>query len=486
MSWKTVEFTGSDSVERVQRLQALCSSADGQGDSTIDAILIVGGVDSYHSQVCQAVLKYLFLGSSGQELLGEQVISQERERLEDVVLLIHRHRVSIFYSSESDAAVTVLPVISKWRNVSEYVVHDGMDPDEQEARKITAFKSMVAGIPRIGVPFGTNKHGDNLTDVMIPEKWPLVQSYGLEEDGSRDHGFFTMNHSVVNVSRELTAIMAQLDTFTSRRVVMESEPLLSHHFGEFLRKLDHAETPEVRTKWSENELSDDLLSFYEFGTTQYPARGLSAAPTRGAKVLFGTRSDSVALKSSSSAFVANSGPTSELPAIHMLVQAEDPFSGIRATRTYFLATGNTCKRIVDSDALVQQHQERRESASETSEGREMGVTSAKDTRLLITLYSGLLRAFKASMTLLSKRLSHSLSLEAVEELIQSSKAQVLAAMLKTMAHSDDLTIQPHLIELAQSLDSPLRVSIEVMDACGRAASPPADATDGRSLHAQFS
>lgn len=474
MSWKAVEFKGADSVERVQRLQALCSSADGQDDSSVDAILIVGGVDSYHSQICQAMIKYFFLGGSGQELLGEQVISQERERLEDVVLLIRRRAVSIFYSSESDAAVSILPAISKWRNVSEFVIHDGMDPDEQEARKIVAFKRMVANIPRIGVPFGTDKHGDNLKDVMIPEKWPLVQSYGLEEDGSRGRGFFTMNHSVVNVSAELTAIMAQLDAYTSRRVVMESEPLLSHHFDEFLRKLDHAESPEVRGKWSESEMADDLLSFYEFGTTQYPARGLFVAPTRGSKVLYGTRSDSLTLKSSSSAFVAASGPTPDQPATHMLVQAEDPFCGVRVARTYFLATGNVCKRIIDSDALVQQHQEQQASTHAT----DMEIASAKDTRLLIALYSALLRVFKASMAMLSKQLSHSLSTKAVEELAHSSKAAVLGAMLKTLARSKDLTIQPHLVELAQSIENQLRVTIEVVDACGRATPLPPVLADG--------
>lgn len=82
------------------------------------------------------------------------MILQEHERLEDVILLICPQRVSIFYSSESDAAVKVLPVISKWRHVTEYVVHDGMEPDEQEERKISAFKSMMAGVKTVGFPLG--------------------------------------------------------------------------------------------------------------------------------------------------------------------------------------------------------------------------------------------------------------------------------------------------------------------------------------------
>lgn len=55
MSWKKVEFKGSDSVDRLQRIQALCPSSD----TKLDGILIIGGVDSFHSQASQAAIKYL-------------------------------------------------------------------------------------------------------------------------------------------------------------------------------------------------------------------------------------------------------------------------------------------------------------------------------------------------------------------------------------------------------------------------------------------
>ncbi|RLN50548.1 hypothetical protein BBJ29_008348 [Phytophthora kernoviae] len=271
MSWKKVDYKGSDSVHRLHRIQALCTNREDH----IDGILIVGGIDSFHSQASQAALKYLFLGSSGQELLGEQVISHEYERLEDVILLICPQRISVFYSSESDAAVKILPVISKWRHVTEYVIHDGMEPDEQEERKISAFKSMMASVKHVGIPFGLDRDGCNLEDTMLPEKWPLIQSYGLEGGESVGKGFFTMNHQVVNISCELMKVMAQLDDFSAKRVVLESQPFLAHHFDEFLLKLDHAESPEVRSAKAETDMGEDLLSFYEFGTMhKFPAKFL--------------------------------------------------------------------------------------------------------------------------------------------------------------------------------------------------------------------
>lgn len=44
----------------------------------------------------------------------------------------------------------------------------------------------------------------------------------------------------------------------------------------------------------------------------------------------------------------------KFPAAHFIVEGEDPASGLRAGRTYFLASGKVAERIVDPDALVDQ------------------------------------------------------------------------------------------------------------------------------------
>ncbi|KAL4096273.1 hypothetical protein PRIC1_009635 [Phytophthora ramorum] len=450
MSWKKVEFKGSDSVDRLQRVQALCTA----GDTKLDAILIIGGVDSFHSQASQAALKYLFLGNSGQELLGEQVISHEHEWLEDVILLVGPQRVSVFYSSESEAAVKVLPVISKWRHVTEYVIHDGMEPDEQEERKISAFKSMMAGVKCVGVPFGLDRDRTNLQDAMLPEKWPLVQSYGLEGGASAGKGFFTMNHRVVNISRELMDVLAQLDGFSAKRVVQESQPFLAHHFAEFLVKLDHAESPEARNAKSESDLGEDLLSFYEFGTMQYSARGLKMSPNRGSRVLFGARTSSLTEKASPSAFLANSGAKEGAPATHMVVQAEDPFTGVRFARTYFLSSGKICKRVVDEDALVP-----------SSVKPSVDITEAgTDTKAMIDLYSLLLRGFEAGVAELAGECMDR-KLASLDRCIDPARAAAIQAMVAMdKAHSRLLGSSKFPTKF---IDDQLRITAEIMDARGQ-------------------
>ncbi|KAJ0401983.1 hypothetical protein ATCC90586_008920 [Pythium insidiosum] len=461
MAWKEVEFTGSDSAERLARLQRLCGDT---GAAAVDGLIIIAGVDSFHSTISQAVLKYLLLGSSGQELLGEQVIPQHQDRLDDVILVISRRRVAVFYSSESDAALTILPKLSQWRNVTEFVVDDSMEPDEQEARKIEAFKEMVQGLKRVGIPYGLNSNGDDLRDAMIPEKWPLIQSYGLEngnQGGARGRGFFTMNHEVVNVSRLLRDEMAQLDSFSAKRIVNEAEPLLRHHFDQFLLKLDHAESPQQRDSKSEADMGEDLISLFEFGTTQFDTRGLRVESHRGGRVLFGKRTAAITMKASSSATLKDSGVAPGHPATHMLVQAEDPFSGVRFARTYFLSTGKLAKRVVDEDALVH-------SDTGTDAHKPSSDGSQRDTTLLIHLYAALVRGFRVCVPAVIEAM-RSVDPSSLSRALTVAKAQAIQAIRAVAKLNDDFQLPERF------LDDHVVVDVEILNACGqRTALQPTD------------
>lgn len=456
MGWKDVEFVGSDSFARVQQFQQLCGPSH-----RIDALLLIGGVDSFHSTLSQAALKFVFLGASGQELLGAQVISQQHERLEDVVLLVTRQRIAIFYSSEGDAAVKILPMIARWRNVQELTINDAMDPDEQEARKIGAFRAMVAGVQRIGIPYGLDTSGRDLQDTMVPEKWPLIQSYGLESDsGGLSKGFLTMNHEVVNVSKAINDLMGEMDVFAAKRVAYEVAPLLRHHYAQFLLKFDHAESPEVRTAKCEFEVGEDLLSFYEFGTMQYDSRGLTVGATRGSRVLYGKRTSDLSLRSSSSVFLKDAGGLSAFPATHMLVQVEDPFSGVRFARTYFFSTGKVCNRIVDEDALVHPPSE------EKLEQHAHLESNTMDTQLLIELYVLLLRGFKCALRDLVAQLTSKDNFAGVS--LQKCIAEAKFKALKVM--SEHSRVQSHVLQENPSiaLNEQLSLHVECLDTRGLA------------------
>lgn len=58
-------------------------------------------------------------------------------------------------------------------------------------------------------------------------------------------------------------------------------------------------------------------------------------------MLLGTRTSQHFSESSDDARVEGLGPTKGTDALHFVVEAEDPASGLRVSRTYFLATGCT-------------------------------------------------------------------------------------------------------------------------------------------------
>ncbi|KAF0715370.1 Aste57867_3407 [Aphanomyces stellatus] len=429
---KSAAFTGRDSYARLQQLQGLCE------DDGYDALLLVGGADGLFSHGSQAALKYLFLGKSGQELLGEQVIPQQYESLEEVIVLLTRRTVSIFYILDSDSATFLLPFLSCWRNVSEFVATDDMPQDVRELTKIRAFRDMIEPYGTIGVPLNTT-----VDPKMTAEKWPIIQSFGLDDISSK--GFFTMHHNVVNSSTSLTQRMSIVDDYYARRLVTDAQPALQHHFRGFLEKLDHAENPAERATRSEMDVGDDLTSFYEFGTIRHEARGLTKAAHRGAKVLFGTRTSKLLESPSKSITPAQAGVRG-FSASHFAVVAEEPLTGLRLARSYFFGTGQCAKRIVDTEALVHPTLEKLDRYDSVP-------SNAADTRFLIELYLGLLDVHAKIIPAFVREAKKYAtgSLDAIVSSVQSLAQQLFSKVE---------------LEHADRLSSHVLVNVECLDACG--------------------
>ena len=289
----------------------------------------------------QAILKYLFLGKSGQELLGDQVIEESADALEDCIVVLTYSDVSIYYNAE--AQNLVIPIISSWKNVTEYQLPSSVASDTELAEmfKIDAFVAMTKGKEKTSVPIGS-------TDPMACEKWPMIQAYGLDEKQQR--GFFTMNHTVLDCLQDAQRIMTHIDEYAARRIVYESEPLLRRHWLDFIKVADHMENEYERTVKAEVDFVEDLLSFYDFGVVRHHSRGLAVRPQRGTRLLLGTHSNQTNEKSGHGS--AEKCGVGSYPATHFILEAEDPATGLRAGRTYFLASGKLAPHIVDKNALV--------------------------------------------------------------------------------------------------------------------------------------
>jgi hypothetical protein len=223
------------------------------------------------------------------------------------------------------------------------------------------------------------------------------------------------------------------------------------------------ELPEKqRTPKTETELVEDLISFYEFGTMQFASRGISIGSTRGSRVLYGTRTNDLTLKSSSTIVPSNAG-VKEFPASHFVVQTEDPFNGVRFTRSYFLGTGKVSKRIVDEEALVHPNVEKLDKYGNQSD-------NSIDTNLLIELYVLLLKGFKTSIDFfVTQQLNQTIGSESLKKMLVGAKENALKTMTEySRTHSYVLGCKKFSTLPPTFIDSALEFDIEVLDSRGQA------------------
>lgn len=78
---------------------------------------------------------------------------------------------------------------------------------------------MVSDKPTIGLPAKELTEMDTFkNELVMIEKWPICQSYGLDIVGE---GFFTMKHSVKNVREALNLIYQEYDSFAIHAVIYD-------------------------------------------------------------------------------------------------------------------------------------------------------------------------------------------------------------------------------------------------------------------------
>lgn len=184
-------------IQRLSALQRLCSSTE---SNLPHALLIVAGADGRNNKASNQLIKYLFFGSTGKDLL-DGFLDTEYEALEEMVLLLQESSVSIIWTHEAKRIVGSKLV--SYPFLVEYIPSK-VEEDEIDlfqARKCCDFKRMMLeAVPAgrgIGIPIPLGY--DNVQDV---ESWPLLQSFAMDGVYCAT-GFFTARYNVFDVSEYL-------------------------------------------------------------------------------------------------------------------------------------------------------------------------------------------------------------------------------------------------------------------------------------------
>ena len=283
--------------------------------------------------------------------------------------------------------------MAAWPNCRQLQPPRSMAEDtfQCEEFKIRSFLSTLKGRAAVGFP----------ADAETIERWPLVQAHALEEMGMG--GFLTQKHKVTSIADAVRDALSYVDAHSFDCLVKLNVDMLAFHWRSVALQLDKPKTPWRRLDLTQADVGEPLESYFEFGDMQASA-GASKTKGRGARVLFGTRTDDTDEDASDSATIGSSGVHGR-PAVHFTVEGDDAVSGIRAARTYMLSSLTTAAIPERPDVATDDDEEddyeaelRRgaaETAAETARGdvasSDEGVAAAaadrEDGKLLVSMYA---------------------------------------------------------------------------------------------------
>lgn len=331
-------------ASRLRSLQRLVSDAD---LSYPNALLFVPGLDGRNNKGSLMVLKYLFEGAAGKELL-EGSLTDVFECLEEMVLLVQEGCVSVIYTREMRKVL--LPWFENLATAASSVLVEYLSSAEDEAsvdalqsRKCIDFKRMMlqqvpqgrgVGIP---IPLGYD-------DVLDVETWPLLQAFALESVFCPT-GFLSNRYTIVDMTEFLDVLYRTIDP-PCVQVAVEAASSAASHMLQCVSILDTA-TAEQRSRKTAEDILGPLEMLFEFGELHCAE---PADPALRPVVLLGADSQALGL------------PRAQLPrgwmnrtvgsSTHVVLEGCEPSTGLRLCRTVFLQRGRCLEFLRDYDALV--------------------------------------------------------------------------------------------------------------------------------------
>uniref|UniRef100_A0A7S2S4U4 DAAF9 N-terminal domain-containing protein n=1 Tax=Mucochytrium quahogii TaxID=96639 RepID=A0A7S2S4U4_9STRA len=293
-------FSAKDSARRLGLVQDVLDVHCKQVKDP--ALLVIPGLDGKYNVGSQRLIKYLFLGANGENLL-EPTIKDEFEMLEDCVLCILPNKVKIFYGPKAESFVQKMT--SLWSNIEEFRLLAGDfsgDAAEEERFKIQSMIEMIRNHKNVVLP-SKNVQEEN------HEQWPLVQAFGLDE--FHTGGFLSATHTIFHLAESLCALWSHIDS-TLTTVSGESQHLLNH-WNTSVRLISKQVRERGIVDFSPHVLFEPLMSFFEFGTIR-PSQYSNRAGT---------------CRQPAHAHISQDE--------HMFtVYGQDPSNGISCVRTYFV------------------------------------------------------------------------------------------------------------------------------------------------------
>eukprot|EP01063_Lacrimia_lanifica_P025781 TRINITY_DN3375_c0_g1_i1.p1 TRINITY_DN3375_c0_g1~~TRINITY_DN3375_c0_g1_i1.p1 ORF type:complete len:1250 (+),score=554.11 TRINITY_DN3375_c0_g1_i1:88-3837(+) len=293
----------------------------------LDALVFIGGVDSQDNLGCLQGINYLLLGASGAELATPLLLD---ETYEDTIVVLTKGGVRVYTTPV--AGEKVARVAACWPGCELFSLdkRSFRDQDAFEDHKMLMFKQMLAGLPKVGVSVQAR---DVKKEV---EKWPLIQSYALDEAGQRS--FFTQAHDVASVFDDLAEVYDAVGAHDVAAIALQQGKLLAQHFNGLVQTLEMKgaagkNAPVVRKDFLALG-PENLTTYYTYGAMRRQA-ALTRWGLKAPTMLIGAATAARDAAAAAGAAAGEGHPRGD-DILHATVEARDPQAPLVAARTLFL------------------------------------------------------------------------------------------------------------------------------------------------------
>ncbi|XP_039253808.2 dynein axonemal assembly factor 9-like [Styela clava] len=352
---KRNKFSTSLSCQRLRSVQNLLKNNVNSKES-VDAILVVLGVDGRFNEGCRELANYLTFGFFSNRQTELENSGLEEEDTEDVIFFIRPDSVSLYCGSL--LYNYILPYVTHWKNLQIYCrLQDAKnkirDTDIEENYKVKSFISMLRKSDTIGISYsGSVTANDTNGNCEIPvKKWPVMQSYASEDIGvGKD---FSFDHKVINMRKFLLPVYNQCDPFVFEDTIFRSFGLFQRHWYEATNVIQNAMKCKMILQLKEEQVLEPLQCYFKHGQIAKHEERASVDPPLKPYVMFGTRSlgSSKEYKAMGTNIKSTSGKGKSLP-YHMVMQCIAPNCPLVCTRTYFFKSGSTGENDKEFNDLV--------------------------------------------------------------------------------------------------------------------------------------
>ena len=348
---------------RLRALQSLVASS-----SSLDALLLIGGVDGKNHAGSRECLNWVLNGLNGRDVFGYTRLDS---LLEEAIFLVTADSARLYTTRALWAKLE--PRLGRVRRLQVWMPDAAAEEDveEAEAHKIRAFIAMVRDLKAVGVPLPAADAGSGPAAAV--EAWPLVQAYALQDfEALTGGGFFTQTHTVSGVGEAVRALLLQLDAPSLAWLGFVESPRLAGCLSDCLGALDLSCDAGRPFRQSEAELFEPALAYHTHGqlrandlpkASALPSNAPPDAPAattpasasghalRRVGCLIGKRSSllctggaggasamATPLCEPSPARPGESGGPEAAPR-HVCAELAEPMGPLYAGRTYFLGSG---------------------------------------------------------------------------------------------------------------------------------------------------